>query len=123
MRPLRLACIAMVASLGLFGCPEPVEMTDGGMTTKDAGTGVKPDAGTPKTDAGTMTADAGMMVTDAGMMTADAGTVDAGPGEIADFAKDLILNHSADPNPTTTEDKTFAPDTRDASKFPPAFFQ
>lgn len=109
MRPLRLACIAMVASLGLFGCPEPVETTDGGMTTKDAGTVVKTDAGTTTTDAG--------------MMTADAGTVDAGPGEIADFAKDLILNHSADPNPTTTEDKTFAPDTRDASKFPPAFFQ
>ena len=118
MRPLRLACLAMVASLGLFGCPEPVEPTDGGIVKKDAGTVIKPDSGTMMTDAGMGTVDAGMGSVDAGM-----GTVDAGPGEIADFAKDLILNHSADPNPSLTEDKTFAPDTKDATKFPPAFFQ
>ncbi len=117
MRSLRLACISVVASLALIGCPEPVEMTDGGMTSKDGGP-VKIDAGMTMTDAGMTTTDAGTMKTDAGT-----GTVDAGPGEIADFAKELILNHATDVNPTTTEDKTFAPDTQDASKFPPAFFQ
>ena len=99
----------MVCSLGLFGCPETVEPTDGGVIKKDAGTVIGADSGT--------------MMTDAGMTMTDAGTIDAGPGEIADFAKDLILNHSSDPNPTTTEDKTFAPDTQDATKFPASFFQ
>ena len=58
-----------------------------------------------------------------GGQTTDGGAPDAGPPQLTEFAKDLILNHSGDALPTTTENKTFAPDKADASIFPASFFQ
>ena len=86
----------MASGLGVIGCngkDNPRGNPDGGQ---------RADGGGPGTDGGNP--DGGMNV------------------ELTAFAKDLILNHSADPLPTTTEDKTFAPDTMDASIFPSSFF-
>lgn len=115
MRSHRLAWVLIACSLGVIGCPADPDKVDGGTTGKTDGGGVKVDGGVGTIDGGT---------TDGGTATGDAG-VDAGMTlmELTDFAKDLILNHAADRQPTTTEDKTFAADTQDASKFPPAFFQ
>ncbi|MGQ0503944.1 MAG: hypothetical protein ACT4TC_01340 [Myxococcaceae bacterium] len=65
---------------------------------------------------------------DGGYKLPDGGTTNNPDGgmselEITDFAKDLILNHTADNNlPETTEDKTFK-DSESSSGFPSSFFQ
>ena len=104
MRALKIAALVIAGGLGLTGCPADKDEVDGGPTRTDGGS-IRPDGGSaPGTDGGGVVVDGGFS------------------GEIADFAKELILNHSTDLRPLNTEDQRFAPDTQDATKFPASFF-
>lgn len=95
MRNLRISALLLLwMGLVLSACPQKeTGGKDGGHSQSDGGAG------------------------------SDGGTQDGGTGQLTDFARDLILNHTADNTPAaTTEDKTFAADTEDPNAFPASFF-